>query len=320
MDMKEDKISIIMPCYNSQAYLFESIKSSLEQTYKNIELIIVNDGSTDRSYDIIKNFKDSRIRLINQPNLGVSVARNKGLDSSTGKFIAFLDSDDFWRHDCLERLYNALKSEPDAVLSYCGWQNLGLKGGEGEPYIPPDYEQENKLQNLLRSCPWPIHAALTRREAIESAGLFDESLTNSEDYKLWLHIASFNKIVRVPEVLAYYRFHEGQQASKNQARAAEQRLSVKKEFLKKYSEIIMQLGYPLIKQLTIGELLKSGYICYWKRDIRAARKIFRKVMKQGYGSFKDWKYMLPSILPFFIHNFIIRFFDRKSNSNKASGV
>jgi glycosyltransferase involved in cell wall biosynthesis len=308
--MKQDKISVIMPCFNAEAFLSISIKSALDQTFKNIELIVINDGSTDNSLQILNGLNDTRLKIINQLNRGVCAARNRGLAEATGNYIAFLDADDTWRPDCLEKLHSELRSRSDAVLAYCGWQNVGLPGGRGEPYVPPDYEDESKLEYLLRGCPWPIHAALMRRSAIESAGCFDERLSNAEDYKLWLQIASLSKIVRVPEVLAFYHFHQGQQASKNRAKAAYHQWVVQKEFIQKNPEIVKQLGYKRVRQLINGELLKKGYICYWERDLRAAREIFRIVMKQGYGRLKDWKYMLPSLLPVSLHNALIRFFER----------
>lgn len=309
--MKQDKISVIMPCFNAEAFLSISIRNVLEQTFKNIELIVINDGSTDRSLQVLNGFHDTRLKIINQQNRGVCAARNRGLAETTGDYISFFDADDTWKPDCLENLHDALQSRVDAVLAYCGWQNIGLPGGRGEPYIPPDYEREKKIEQLLRSCPWPIHAALTRRSAIESAGRFDERLSNAEDYKLWLQIASFSTIVRVPKVLAFYHFHEGQQASKNHVRAAFQQWMVQNEFVKKHPEIVKQLGYKKVRQLTHGELLKKGYICHWERDLKSAREIFRLVMKQGYGRLKDWKYMLPSLLPLSLHYALIRLFEKR---------
>ncbi len=312
-----DKISIIMPCYNAEAFILRGIRSALGQTYKNIELIVIDDGSKDNSLQLINGIYDEKITVMSQTNRGVCAARNRGLSLATGKYIAFLDADDEWLPDCLEKLFSAIQSTPEAVLAYCGWQNVGLPGGQGMPYIPPDYEAEGKLEHLLRSCPWPIHVALTLKTAIDSEGGFDERYSNAEDYKLWLHIVSFSGIVRVPEVLAFYQFHEGQQASKDLANAAYQQWLVQKEFIEKYNEVVRQLGYSRIRQLTIGGLLKSGYVCYWERNLEAARQIFRLVMKQGYGTLNDWKYMLPSLLPMSLHRAIIRLFERDKKAVPA---
>jgi glycosyltransferase involved in cell wall biosynthesis len=308
--MKQDKISVIMPCFNAGAFILRGIESALNQTYDNIELIVINDGSTDDTLQIIENIRDHRMRVVNQQNKGVCASRNCGLSEANGDYIAFLDADDTWRPDCLKKLHGMMKLVSDAAVAYCGWQNVGLSGGSGEPYVPPDYEEVNKIEHLMQSCPWPIHAVLTKKTAIESSGGFDERFTNAEDYRLWLNIAAHSKIVRVPEVLALYHFHEGQQASKNRARAAYQQWMVQKEFIHKHPEIVKRLGYERVRQLTLGELLKKGYVCYWERDLKAAREIFRLVMKQGYGKFNDWKYMLPSMLPVYLHHFLIRLFEK----------
>ena len=255
------------------------------------------------------------MKIISQPNLGVSAARNRGLKIAEGKYIAFLDADDTWDPRFLKKLHQALETRHEAVIAYCGWQNLGLPGGQGAPYVPPDYETEGKLEKLLKSCPWPIHAALSRREGILATGGFDESLTNSEDYRLWLTIAAEEIIIRVPEVLAYYHFHDGIQATKNKAKAALCNWEVKKEFIRVNPDITASLGKARIQSLVDGMLLKKGYECYWARNLEDAQRIFRVVMKTGFGNFKDWKYMVPTLLPGYIYRRLIKFLDRNAGED-----
>ena len=186
----------------------------------------------------------------------------------------------------------------------------GLEGGKGRPYVPPDYEKEDKDLQMLTSCPWPIHAALTKKSAIEAAGGFDERYRNAEDYGLWLRVAQ-GRITLVPEVLAFYHFHDGVQATKNRARAAREHWLVQREFLEARPEVAERLGRALVRKLTDGGLLKKGYVCYWDRDLESAREIFRIVMKTGYGAFSDWKYMLPSILPLNVHRLMMKTFEKR---------
>ena len=305
-----DLISIVMPCYNAEAYVARGVASALAQTYRNIELIAVDNGSTDRTVDILASLDDPRLKVIAQPKRGVSAARNRGLDEVSGEFVAFLDADDTWRADCLELLYSALKQAPDAVLAYCGWQNVGLAGGKGNPFIPPDYEAEGKLEHLLRCCPWPIHAALSRSSAVLPVGRFDERYSHAEDYKLWLKIAAFHPIVRVPEVMAFYHFHGSGQASDNRLKSAISELEVKRDFLKKVPDAERSLGIKTVRRLVYGKLLVDGFSCYWERDLVAARGIFRMLMKVGYGSLRDWRYYLPALLPLRFHQRLIRSFEK----------
>jgi glycosyltransferase involved in cell wall biosynthesis len=309
-----DTISVIMPCFNAEAHILRGVSSALEQSFDNVELIVVNDGSTDRSLEILQQVKDHRLRIIDHSNRGVGAARNRGLEESSGEYLAFLDTDDSWHPNCLEILHDKLKSYPSAKLAYCGWQNIGLPGGRGEPYIPPEYEGPEKWEKLLRACPWPIHAALVRREVVFEAGCFKEGLAHAEDYRLWLNIAASGFIVRVPEVLAYYHFHGGIQATDNMALEAKNDWKVKREFLRRFPQIAGRLNRKKKRDLVEGMMLRRGYELYWKRDLEEARKIFHMVMKTGYGSLKDWKYMLPSVLPSSIHRILIRSLERDNGS------
>ncbi len=290
-------VSIVMPCFNAAAHLPASVGSVQAQTLGDWELIAVDDGSTDATLAWLRTQTDPRIRPLGQTNRGVSAARNVGLAAARGQYVAFLDADDTWAPDFLEKMLAVLQHRTDAVLAYCGWQNVGLPGGRGMPFVPPDYETPAKAEILFAGCRWPIHAALVRRAAVEAAGGFDPTLKNAEDYALWLRVATTAPIVRVPEVLAFYHFHGNGQASGDRARAALQHWQAQRAYLAAHPAFAVALGAARVRALTTGELLKRGYDCYWQRDLPAARRIFRTAMKQGYGTLKDWKYMLPAWLP-----------------------
>jgi GT2 family glycosyltransferase len=294
--------------------LSASVGSVLAQTCADWELIAVDDGSSDGTLAWLRAQTDPRIRVCSQPNRGVSTARNTGLAEARGRYVAFLDADDTWATDFLDKMVAALQGMPDAVLAYCGWQNLGLAGGRGEPFVPPDYENARKAETLFAGCRWPIHAALVEREAVLEANGFDPALKNAEDFALWLRVATAAPIVRVPEVLVYYHFHGGGQASGDHARAALQHWQVQRQYLAAHPELGATLGASRIRTLTSGELLKRGYECYWRRDLAAARLLFRTVMKQGYGTLADWKYMLPAWLPESWHRRLIGQRDRSEHT------
>ncbi|MEX1165669.1 MAG: glycosyltransferase [Hydrogenophaga sp.] len=304
-------ISIVMPCYNAAEFLPASIGSVLAQTFGGWELIAVDDGSGDDTLAWLNTQTDKRIRLVSQSNRGVSAARNAGLTAARGVYVAFLDADDTWAPTFLESMLAALQSRPDAVLAYCGWQNVGLAGGRGEPFVPPDYENNAKAETLFVGCRWPIHAALVKRGAVQAAGGFDPALKNAEDYALWLRIATTAPIVKVPEVLAFYHFHGTAQASSNKARAALHHLHAQQHYLTQNPDFFAALGKSRARELMLGELLRCGYACYWDRDLAASRQIFREVMKQGYGTLNDWKYMLPAWLPLSWHQRLIGLRDKK---------
>ncbi|MDP1864702.1 MAG: glycosyltransferase [Thiobacillus sp.] len=296
--------TIIMPCHNASAHLPSSVGSVMAQTFSDWELIAIDDGSTDHTLKWLRAQTDPRLRVHAQPNQGVSAARNAGLAAASGLYVAFLDADDTWDARFLDKMVAALQLNPDAMLAYCGWQNVGLPGDRSQPFVPPDYEAPNKRTTLFAGCRWPIHAALTRREAILSAGGFDPRLKNAEDYALWLEIAGTQPIVRVPDVLAYYHFHGTGQASDNQARAALQLLAAQQAYLDRHPEFGTQLGNAR-RVILYEPLMQKGYAAYWKRDLPTARVIFRRVMQAGFGGVRDWLYMLPSLLPLRVHQFLL---------------
>lgn len=311
-------VSIIMPCYNAAAYLSQSIASVQSQTISDWELIAVDDGSSDGTLAWLKTQTDPRLRVHTQTNQGVSAARNAGLKLVRGQFVAFLDADDTWAPNFLEKMLAALKAKPDAVLAYCGWRNVGLTGPRGEPFIPPDYETPAKRETLFAGCRWPIHAALIRCGPLQEIDGFDARLKNAEDYALWLELACRGPIIRVPEALAFYHFHGGSQASSNLARSALHHLSAQLEYLQRYPEFSQELGRTETRHIVYGQLLKRGFECYWSRHLKDARTIFHAVMKAGYGSLKDWLYMLPSLLPTPIYINLIRLIDKPGSISSSA--
>lgn len=189
---RDNLVTVIMPCYNAAPFVEEAVMSVIDQSYPEVELVVVDDGSTDNSPAIVEllvTANPGRVRLIHQDQQGPYVARNLGLAQASGEFVAFLDADDWWREDLLEKLHAALMENSSAALAYCGWQNTGLEGGRGEPYVPPNYEQGDKAERFLQAAsPWPIHAALVRRHAVDVIGGFQTYLPTCMDYDFWLRI------------------------------------------------------------------------------------------------------------------------------------
>lgn len=310
MDETAPLVSIIMPCFNAEHHLARSIGSVQAQTFTAWELIAVNDGSSDGTLACLQRQSDNRVHVVSQINMGLSSARNAGLAVARGPYVAFLDADDTWESTFLEEMFSALADRPDAVLAYCGWQNLGLPGGRGALFVPPEYERSDKLETLFTGCRWPVHAALVKLASVREVGGFDESLKSCEDFALWLHLAGTAPIVRVPKVLAFYHFHGGSQLTKNRVRIALSHLQVQRNYLQEHPEFALLLGRTRLRKLTVGNLLARGYECYWSRDLPSARSIFREVMKDGYGTISDWRYMLPALLPEAWHRLLLRIRDR----------
>lgn len=302
-----------MPCFNAEAFLNTSIACVFEQTYPAVELITVDDGSTDRSFQILEEItqKYPSLTVLRQTNRGPYPARNLALSKAKGDYVAFLDADDYWTHDCLQKLYDGLIRN-NADLSYCGWQNIYENGHNGPQYIPPAYEEGDMFMDFLKDCPWPIHAALVKRSIVIKVGGFSTRCFSSMDYDFWIRISGITqRISRVPEVLAFYRWHDRGQISSIKWRQVLDAKRVKSDFIVQHPQLVKHISTSQIEELTEGMVLKQAYAAFWKRDLLSAHKLFRAGWKCGIKDLKNWKYILLSFLPVSLFQLVIRFVENK---------
>lgn len=301
-----------MPCYNAARYVSEAVASVFAQTYLEVELIVVDDGSTDASVEILQTMAMEHapnMTVLFQDRMGPYAARNLALAHAKGDFVAFLDADDYWRKDFVEKLLAALQ-DSGADVAYCGWQDLAQQSVDREPYIPPGYEESDMALAFLEGCPWPIHAALIRRTVVDAVRGFSERLNTSMDYDFWLHIlAHTQKMVLVPEVLAFYRWHGGQ-ISKEKWREVSNTVQVRKDFIHRYPTLVAQIPTARLRELTDGTLLREAYRAYWKRDLITAQTLFRKAFVRRIWKGGDLKYILPSLMPRPLFRLLVESVDR----------
>lgn len=307
-------ISVIMPCYNSATFVEEAVNCVMNQTWPGVELIVVDDGSTDNSVVILQQLAaqySPRLILLHQDHMGPYPARNLGLKNARGGRVAFLDADDYWSSDALEKLSVAMDAS-HADIAYCGWQNVGEGAPGTEPYIPPDYSLMDTAEEFLRSCPWPIHAALVRREAIDAVGGFSERCFSAMDFDLWLRLyAHTQKLVRVPEVMAFYRWHDKGQISKTKWKQVLDAWQVRRDFVRDNTSLVASIDPIKLNQLVDGAVLNAAYQAYWKRDLSSAHRLFHTSLVNGIWRWGDLKYMLPSLLPISLYQALIRFADQR---------
>jgi glycosyltransferase involved in cell wall biosynthesis len=202
--MTKKLLSIIVPVHNSAAFLIETLQSILKQDYENIEVIVVDDGSTDNSIQIIKKIssRDNRIKVFQQENAGPSAARNKAIIEAKGQFILPVDSDDVLSPDYVKLCMAEFKKNPSIKLVYGSVDYFGDKTGKWEL---PLYSFQHLLQENIIHC----SAIFKRKDAIES-GLYDEKLKKGfEDWDFWLRLLNNeDKIVYVKEAVLKYRIRE----------------------------------------------------------------------------------------------------------------
>jgi glycosyltransferase involved in cell wall biosynthesis len=220
--MSKPTISVIMPAYNAEKYISESINSVIDQTYTNWELIIIDDGSTDNTFHIIQPFltQDNRIKYVFQSNSGQGKARNRGLLEAKGELIAFLDADDLWITNKLDIQVEDMNNSPEVDLLFSGakafkgtHQNILKHLNHNNSDI---YSGLDAFKVFLKGNKIPILTVLVKKEIVEAVGNFDESrhLQNVEDSHLWLKLLFENYNLKSSNKnLAFYRVHEEQSTS-----------------------------------------------------------------------------------------------------------
>lgn len=313
VDPSRQLISVVMPCFNAAQFVNEAIGSVFGQTYQNVELVVVDDGSTDNSANLLSCLAEKypgRIQLLHTMRVGPYPARNIALHHARGTYIAFLDADDWWAPTTLEMLHDALV-QSDADIAYCGWQNVGT-GMESPPYVPSAYEEEDAVALFLRTCPWPIHAALMRREVVDRLHGFSERRYASMDYDFWLRaLALTRRIKRVPEVLAFYRWHNLGQISAVKWRQVLDALDAQKAFIRTNPHLVRHLSADRLKDLTEGQVLRQAYRAFWKRDLASAQKLFRHSAASRAFRARDMPYIASAMLPARLFNGLVKLADRR---------
>ena len=205
--MSHPKVTVLMPVYNCEKYLNEAIESVLNQNFRDFEFLIINDGSTDKSVEIINNYKDSRIKLLhNGKNLGISNSRNRGLKLARGKYVVLMDSDDISLPHRIEK--QVAYMDKHAEIGICGtWiESIGIE--EGKRWQCPT-EHERICFEMLFLCSMAQPSVIMRKDTILSNNLFyDESFTLAGDYDYWTRAAKITRLANIPEVLLSYRVYE----------------------------------------------------------------------------------------------------------------
>ena len=207
-------ISVVIPVYNGEHTILNTIASIQQQTFSDFEIIVIDDGSTDGTVERVNTVQDPRLKVFSYSNGGLPVARNRGISRSTGEFITFIDADDLWTPDKLELQLAALRQHPEAGLVYSWTASMDETGENFYPGISASYEGNVYPQLLLTNFIASGSNAMLRRDVIDAVGEFDAELRSCEDWEYWLRIAARwpFAVVRKPQIL--YRQTSGAMSSK----------------------------------------------------------------------------------------------------------
>lgn len=226
-------VSVVIPVYNRETTIERAIRSVLEQTYSDFEIIVVDDGSEDNSSQVIRSLQqgNDKIRYYYQKNSGPSAARNKGITEARGEYIAFLDSDDYWYPQKLAKQMALFETHPEVGIVYC-WAEVinhrGKKWCKSPKYTGHVFEDLLAEGNFI-----PTSGTLAKRQTLLEVGGFDEALKSTEDWDLWLRITSNYEILCAKELLV--RKHESRNGLQHSHKVMFENV---KKVLFKYIEMI----------------------------------------------------------------------------------
>lgn len=243
--------SVIIPVYNGEATIEETITSVLNQTFTDFELIVINDGSTDKTLDVVSRIQDLRLKVFSYPNAGQAVSRNRGISHARGEYISFIDADDLWTRDKLETQLKALQESPQAAVAY-SWTECIDESGKfsrrgSQISDSGDVYPKLLLIDFIENGSNP----LIRAEALAEVGGFDALMTPSEDRDLWLRLAARYHFVAVPSAQVLYR-QSANSASANVLRMEAASLRVAE---KAFAQAPQSLHY--LKQFSLANIYKG---------------------------------------------------------------
>lgn len=274
--------SIVMPAYNVGLFIKESIECVLAQTYPNYELIIVDDGSKDNTFEVISCFDDSRIKVIRQENKGLGAARNVGIKNCSNEYIAFLDSDDLWTVDKLQNVVNNLEENVGVYYSNALEFKSTIDHAIPNRYAEP-IKNISKNDLILIYDYIVVSSSVVPRKILQEFSGFSEEFNGTEDWDLWIRISRKYNFKKIESYDCYYRINPNG-LSKNRVVFLEKEYKVIKKHL-----IDGNLGNPRIRKLSLWVWYKKNFYYYvLKFNLPMAIQFFCKMI---------------ILRPFSIHNF-----------------
>ncbi len=300
-------ISVVIPLYNKEKQIAETLRSVLRQSFQNFEIVVVNDGSTDGSVAAAESVQDERIRIIHQDNAGVSAARNRGIEESRYEFIAFLDADDRWKTDYLQTQYELTQKYPACSVFACNYEFVHADGSVHPTIIRklPFEGDDGILSNYFEvaSCSHPpmwTSAVMVRKEALLSIDGFPIGIQWGEDLLTWVRLAASYRVVYSRRVLASYIFEATDSAGRLPRDIKEVPDYVAKQLMESQEKAD---NGKLKRELSL-------YVAFWFKmrahvnivwgNSAAARKNAAYAIRYQASNLKAWIILLLSFLPKFV--------------------
>lgn len=255
---KNPLVSVIIPTHNRASHIESTVLSVLNQTYQNLEIIVIDDHSIDNTQKILDTIKDSRLKVIkNNRKKGAPGARNTGILYSKGEYLAFLDDDDYWYINKIDEQITKFNNSMSSIgLVYCGYSIM--ENHKITAMINPKWKK-NVLKKILKQNIVGSPTPLIKRECIENVGLFDEAFVSCQDWEYWSRVAIDYEFDYVPKILSNYQIHE-KQISQSSDRLLKGRIS----YYHKFKKLLVQNTLVSVHIRNIGVL---GFILNKKPEI-----------------------------------------------------
>jgi len=299
------RVSVVIPAFNAERYLRETLESVLAQTWRDFEVIVVDDGSTDGTRSIAEGFGPP-VRWVSQPNAGPSPARNRGIREATGELIAFLDADDLWLPEKLAEQVPLFDAEGRVGLVYCHAERIDAEGRPLPTAQAPKPVGRVFEQFLFRNhC--PTSAVVVRSECFDRCGLFPEDMVWAEDWHLWLRIARHYHFAAVPRVLVRHRVHTAALTKQLEKAYLGARRVLEEALLPDDPPALRtarRRGLHRLDRNQALNLLALG-------ELRAARRCFRRAIANGPADPHAWAGHALALLPGFARRPLMRAWKRR---------
>ena len=270
-DVMRLSVSAVIPAYNRERFIGDAIRSVLRQERPVDQIVVVDDGSTDGTTEIVNQFPEVELVRLTS-NAGTAAARNRGVESARGDVIAWLDSDDTWLPHHVETVVPLLEQNDDAVLAFGLVQLVGTREGVWPTFDVPAGELFDGLRHSFRRTVPPMMAAMTRRRAVNDVNGFDESMRAAVDFSLCLRLAAVGPFIRTEQVTAVYRWH-GDQISAQPLRQTQAMYRARRTML----SALRAAGRNSEADTLAGDLLSllesDLWVAWTRRDIAAVRAL-----------------------------------------------
>jgi glycosyltransferase involved in cell wall biosynthesis len=314
-------VSVVIPTYNSAHLLDDALQSVLEQTYKDFEIIVVDDGSTDNTAEVISKY-DDKLRYFRVDNGGPAKARNYGISKSTGKYIAFLDADDKWLPTKLEKQMNMFEQNPEFGMVFTENSLFDARGIYKNSLGKDRLLKGNNLaQNIFLYSNIGTPTVMVRKDVFDAIGLFEESMVQAEDDNMWIRIAANYQVGFIDGSLVQVRDHSHRltRTDKNLIEYVRNNITM---LSSNYGDKVKKSIEKAVPRKLAKVEFDIGYSYFEKQEYKKARQAFIRSMSHSFYDFNILLYLIVAFAPDCLRR-LVKFIKRKlfpSYRNKSTWI